>query len=285
MKLFSFISLFLALRIAAFAQIDSTAVQVDTSASQMDTSALYVEPLVQADSPVVERRTMKIDINPFGLGKQGARKIKTRWVMLDFAFSALAHEGDLNMPNTDGRYDLRPLEQNIGKSTAWTLWVYKQRIRLSKDKRLNLYHGLGFDFMLHNFSNRNLVLKPGTNQYEFSVDTQRVDNNRLYTSYVQIPIWLNYETNPGNMKNSFRASLGVYGGLLLGSNVDVCGEGRATLHYKDDFNLNRVKYGITGYIGYGYVNFFANYSLSGLFANDKGPNINVLNIGVQLLPF
>jgi hypothetical protein len=49
---------------------------------------------------------------------------------------------------------------------------------------------------------------------------------------------------------------------------------------KDDFNLNRFRYGITGRFGYAWINLFVNYGLSDLFEDGTGPELTPVSAGL-----
>ena len=53
----------------------------------------------------------------------------------------------------------------------------------------------------------------------------------------------------------------------------------------DDFYLNAFRYGARFAIGYRKWNVFADYSISEMFRNDKGPQLNPVSIGISVLAF
>jgi hypothetical protein len=77
---------------------------------------------------------------------------------------------------------------------------------------------------------------------------------------------------------------GVIGGLHIGSHTKI--------KYKNDkekargnFNLNPFKYELTGRIGFGDFCVFANYGMSPLFKDGKGPELYPLTVGISFPNF
>jgi hypothetical protein len=52
-----------------------------------------------------------------------------------------------------------------------------------------------------------------------------------------------------------------------------------------DFNTNPFKVALTARVGYGWLNFFATYSLTPLFESGRGPELYPVSIGMTLLGF
>ena len=73
---------------------------------------------------------------------------------------------------------------------------------------------------------------------------------------------------------------GVIGGINLGAHTKYK-YNKDKEKYRSNFNLSPFKYELTGRIGFGDFCVFANYSLSPLFKDGKGPELYPLMIGIS----
>ncbi len=74
---------------------------------------------------------------------------------------------------------------------------------------------------------------------------------------------------------------GVIGGLYLGSHTKYKYYNKDKEKSKGNYNINQWKYDITGRIGFGDFCVFANYSMTSLFRESRGPEIHPLLIGIS----
>jgi opacity protein-like surface antigen len=208
------------------------------------------------------------------------KNITTRWLMLDYGISSYTQGGRLNLP---AGYE--PLEQKYWGSHNWTLHVVKQRVNLI-DHKANLMYGIAFDFNRYNFQN-DYTMQPNKSAVEFVESTADLTKNRLNATYLTVPLMLNFETNPRRKSQSFHFNAGVYGGLLLTGRLRQANRDDRKITVDDDFNLNKVRYGLRGEIGFGWVNIYLNYGLNSFFdEEEKGAyDLKPINFGITLIPF
>jgi hypothetical protein len=201
-------------------------------------------------------------------------------MMLDIGFTILEDHNYRLGNNID------PLEQNIWKSKNWNIHLVKQRIGLLGN-HINFIYGLTWE--IHNLTMENPVtILPGEPQLSFSYnDAVDYNTNRLNISYLTVPIEINLEGSPNREYKSIRASVGVFGGVRVGSHLKqkISGEGNQKL--KDDFNLAKWRYGIIGRFGIGPLNVYGTFSISQLFEDnqDSGITSRPISVGVSFLPF
>ncbi len=210
------------------------------------------------------------------------QRVKTRWFMYDLGINMLVQ--DPNGFNLEGESSL--LEQNYGRSFNHTLHIFRQRIGFAKN-HINLQYGLNIDWSNYGFE-KNIQLEPNTEPLEvIQVDpaVNNFDKNKLRSIYMNVPAMLVLETNPRKKGKSFRVGAGAYGGLLLGGKTRRKESSGNVIKKKDDYNLNQFQYGLTGQVGIGPINFFANYSLTPLFADGLGSDLYPLTVGMQLVGF
>ncbi|MBL7831674.1 MAG: outer membrane beta-barrel protein [Saprospiraceae bacterium] len=222
--------------------------------------------------------------------KRELKNVKMRWVMVDYGMSTYVHDGNLNLPPG---YPFDAFEQNLWKSSNWNLHLFKMRIN-AIDHRVNVITGLSFEFYRYNWTNNYVIegnqapIIPALLTDE-NGDVIKFDKNRMYTSFLTIPLMLNYESNPYKSKNSFHLSAGGYIGFKLASNIRLESDKLDRLT-KDNFNLNNFRYGLTGQIGYGPITLYANYSMVPLFKKVNQttvtqPELYPVNFGIQLIGF
>ncbi len=211
-------------------------------------------------------------------GDRNNDKIKTRWFMLDLGFNTYLADGSFNLPSELNDFDL-----NLGKSINVNLHLFRQRIGLIGNN-LNFMYGLELAYNNYHFENDITLLH---NVDEVTIIENNIDfkKNKLATTFLQMPVLFNIETNPRKPGKSFRISAGGYGGLLLGARTKQKSSENGKVKIKDDFNLNKFRYGVIGQVGVGCVNFYVDYALNDLFKENLGPELRPISIGFTLVPF
>ena len=198
--------------------------------------------------------------------------------MLDMGISSYMHNQSLNLPNS-----MNDLEQNLGRSINVNLWAFKQRVSLIQGYA-NLKYGLSFNF--HNYAlNNDVTLLANTDSLQIVPSEVNLKRNKLATTYMEFPLMLNFETNPKKTSKSFRIGAGAYAGLLLSARTKQKSEALGKVKLKDDFNMNKYRFGLVGEIGMGPITFFANYGITPLFVEGNGPELNAFNFGISIIGF
>jgi hypothetical protein len=178
-----------------------------------------------------------------------------------------------------------------------TLNIYYQYdLRILKS-RFFLIPGVGFSLERFKFRNDHVLSYNGADlamqsPSELSLSVRK---SMLVTNYFEIPVELAYRTKPDDPARSFKIAFGGRVGYLFDSFTKVkYKEGSETKKYKDkqDFQLNKLRYGVYGKLGVGNISLFGYYNLSPLFETDKGPiqdgvtsEINTVTIGISLASF
>ncbi|MEY4927329.1 MAG: hypothetical protein RI894_1765 [Bacteroidota bacterium] len=225
-------------------------------------------------------KKVEIKIGDSDSHHDGKAKIKNRFIMFDFGVNGFAQKGSLNLTG-----DATPLELYYGKSFMYRIGAFRQRIPLDKNGTVNLMWGANFEMDNYEFS-RPITLQKNSDPLAIVTDnSQSFSKNRLYTSWAEVPLMLHFETNRKASK-SFRIGIGAQGGLMLGSLTDQCDNSTdKNTKVESGFNLNKVRYGLQAQLGYGPVNFVAQYHLSPLFQAGKAPEVNTFNVGFSIVPF
>jgi hypothetical protein len=212
-----------------------------------------------------------------------SKKVKTRWLMLDYGISTYLYEGSLNLPAS-----LNPMEQQLLGSSNWAFHIVKQRISLQKKNRVNLTYGLTLDFNKYKLNNDYTLL---SEQNEVTlIDNPGVDfkKNNLNTTHVIAPFMLGFRIKSKKKRmRAFNLKVGGYAGFLLASKTKQKIGGEKKITIRDDFNLNRTRFGLRAEAGYGLMNFYVNYNLSPMFKDGEQGNYDLqgISFGFSIVPF
>ena len=174
------------------------------------------------------------------------------------------------------------------KSINVQLNLFEQNFNLIGNK-LGLVTGLGFEWNNYRFNNQ-VILDPDKDkiaQAEPAINKGVSTKSKLNVRYLNVPLILEFQTNPKSNLNSFHIGAGVIGGVRVGSHSKNVFEdnGRRKEKIRDDFHLNPLKADATVRIGWGKLNFYGSYSLLSLFRENKGPELYPFSAGITLLSF
>ena len=191
--------------------------------------------------------------------------------------------GGFNLPKSQ-----KYMELNYGKSLNFQLNPFEKDIHIYKDY-VNLVVGLGFEWSQYEFSNKT-KLNPDSSYTYGVIDTTNTFNykkNRFKTTFVNVPVLLEFNTNKDPEK-AFHIAIGAIGGYKLGSRTRQIGTQNGQeirIIKKDDYNINPFRVNAHASIGYHNFTLYADYALTPLFENGKGPELYPFTIGVKLISF
>ena len=197
--------------------------------------------------------------------------------MFALGVSTVGYNGSLNLPA-----ELDYFSQEIGKSTHFKWDVIRHRLG-GREKAVSFEYGLALSY--HNYAFTNSTrLAPGQSELTFVIDDVNYKKNKFKSTFLEVPLSISILGDKDRDNRGFNLSLGGYAGILLKSKQKFKGpNGKEKV--KDDFNMNKFRYGLQGMIGYGHVNLYMQYSLVDLFKDDQGPALTPINIGVVLAGF
>lgn len=151
----------------------------------------------------------------------------------------------------------------------------------------NFSGAIGIGMGTHNLFSNSLI---GTDSSGNTIFTPIEDINykktKISLTYFDIPIELRFKT-----KKKFRLAVGFKAGFNIDSHTKYKGDDlggeleEVKIKSKDLKNLEKWRYGITGLIGYKWINLVVYYSISKVFEADKGPEIYPISVGISLRPF
>jgi len=177
---------------------------------------------------------------------------------------------------------------NYGKSLNFQLNPFEKNFHIYKNY-VNLVTGLGFEWNQYQFSNRT-KLNPDSSYTFGTIDSTNAfqyKKNRLKTTFVNVPLLLEFNTS-SNPNKAFHLAFGVIGGYKLGSRTRQVLEQKGNdikVIRKDDYNINPFRVNAHASLGYKNFTVFADYALTPLFENGKGPELYPFTVGVKLVSF
>jgi hypothetical protein len=191
--------------------------------------------------------------------------------------------GFLNADNKLGLSEsFRFLELDYARSVTWSYNFMEKDIHIYKNY-VNLVTGLGFQFDQYGFRN-NITLNPDASYISASYDSVDYSVNRLRTSWINLPLLIDF-----NLGKDPDKAFHIAGGMVFGYRMHAKTKQEFSIDKreyeittKDDYNLAPFRYSATVRAGYGDFTIFANYALSTLFENSKGPKLYPFSMGIAL---
>lgn len=174
------------------------------------------------------------------------------------------------------------LELNYGKSIGFS-WNIAQKNMPIWGHRVQLFTGIGLDWNSYAFRN-DITLRTDTSYVAATMDSIHYRADKLKTTFVRVPLMLEFNTNNEDEDKSFHLA----GGMTFGYNIfdnrlkqkfEDDGSRRKRV-IKDDYLINPVRMNLSARVGYGNFNMHADYSLTSLFEKNKGPNLYPFSAGV-----
>ena len=207
------------------------------------------------------------------------KNVETQFFLMDLGLTSFTEPGSgtFGSSNLDeyNFLELKPNSMEVG------LHIFRQRVNIIQHK-INLEYGLQLQFNNYKFTH-SFSLATDTNLVVANATDVQLTKNKLTDTYLNLPIMLNFTSNPFNLKKSFALGVGAYGGYLIGSHTKAVSDENGKVKMKDDYNLNPLQYGVTGYIGYGGFKVFGRYSMTEMFKENSGPVLTPVSIGLVLL--
>lgn len=169
---------------------------------------------------------------------------------------------------------------NQGKSLTFNMNIAEFAFS-NERKTIGLLSGLGFSFVDYRFDQPMTLAKDPVKKFLVPVyPEQDIKKSKLNISYLTVPLILEIATPLKLNHQRLTIAGGVIGGINIGAHTKVKYEG-AKEKDRGNYNVNPLKYELTGRLGLGEICLFANYSMTPLFREGKGPGFNPLTIGIS----
>jgi hypothetical protein len=188
---------------------------------------------------------------------------------------------------TNSLYTVRP----------WGSWyvalnsIYRTRMA----NKFFLEWGGGVSWYNFKFQNSQVVMTKDDNGVYFDLDQRNYSfsKSKLTAAFVNaslVPVF-DFGGNrrkpsffDGHGASGFRIGLGPYAGYLIDSYTkqvyDDGGDKKKEKHH-DNYYLTNLRYGVRLQLGFDDVDFFFNYDLNQVFADNKGPKLNAFAFGIS----
>jgi len=167
-------------------------------------------------------------------------------------------------------------------------------IALNKDRNFSLAPGLGLSVNTwYNDGRLGIDTVNNITRYYEIDDFLEVtgpleyDKNKLTAVYGDFYGEFRFRTDPDKFARRYKAAVGFKLGYLLTSyekyngNDEITNSGEVKYKTYKLPNMNNIRFGLTGRIGYSNFNLVGFYSLSTLFLPDQGPGIQPFSVGVS----
>ena len=207
------------------------------------------------------------------------KKFKPHYSGIDIGLNNfLTPNFDMNLPPEEQFMDL-----NTARSWNWNINFIDYGFGLGTNV-VGIATGMGFEFSWYAFNNQNSIQKDENGvTVEFVPDyADNLTHSRFFTSYLTVPLLLEFQIPAG--KRKIHLSGGVIGGAKLWSNTRMkyrTPGSKAKSRIYGDYNLTPLRYGTTFRIGYDGISLYANYYLSSLFKEEKGPELYPFAAGLS----
>jgi hypothetical protein len=212
------------------------------------------------------------------------KKFKPHYAGLEIGLNNyLTSSWSMSLPEEDRYMDL-----NTGKSWNWNLNFIQYGFGLGTDKA-GIATGMGFEFINYSFDGQNSIRKDTETGdiIEYVPDNAgNIVKSKMNITYLTAPLLLEFQIPAG--KKRIHLSAGVIGGVKLWSNTKlkykISGE-NSKEKMKGDYNLSPLRWGFTARVGYRAINLYANYYMTPLFKENRGPELYPFSVGLALIPF
>lgn len=231
---------------------------------------------------IVDSDTMKVnhdDDEPDEDGYYESRNKLTYWSGFEVGVNMLMNN------QFESKFSESHLRTDPANSFVFNFNLLEHRIRFGTD-HIGLVTGIGFTNSRFGFSDDRLRLGANSDStYGFADSslTSGFSKNQLIVNYFNIPVLLHINTSK-NHKNNFHISMGVIGGVRMGSKVKYKYEGPLG-ESKDKvdgrFNVNPFHLSLTTRMGFRNFGLFANFDMLPLFENDASRVAKPLTFGAS----
>jgi len=216
---------------------------------------------------------------------KGHHDFKIYWAGLGLGINGYLNAN--NQTKVPAGYNFLDLDYNKSINVSLNFW--EQKIPLWK-RHINIVTGMGFDISNYRFTTNNSKLMTDTSFIAATYDTALTyKKNKLVTTYLNVPLLLQFDTNPfGKHNKTVHFSAGVVGGMRIGSHTkQVYSINDVKDHSKthDNFDLSPFRYSAMARIGIGKLDLYASYALNGLFKKNEGPQLYPFTVGITLVGF
>ena len=201
------------------------------------------------------------------------QNIRTNWWIMDLGFANFRDKTNYAEANASGYFTpttnnlalkKSDLELRNGKSSNVNLWLFMQRVNLSKHV-LNLKYGFGLEMYNYRYETSiNYDKSPA----RLFTDSVKFEKNKVYAGYATVPVMLTLKPSP-NKKNGFSIGAGMSAGYLVASRDKQKNDGDKD-KTKGNIGLDKWRLAYIAEVGLGPIKLYGSYSLNTFHEKETG---------------
>ncbi len=206
-----------------------------------------------------------------------------RMGMVDLGISTYVDgRNQLDLPD-----ELSYMDQRLGRSYNIGIHIInvKKGFR-KKDKPQHLGFSAGIKWnMVHYSLEKDYKVTRNADRFQDGIDynVPALRYNRLKANHLQIPVLLEFNSNPNRPSKSLNIAAGIVFQALMNSNYKYKTETGEKTKIKGDFNMSKLSGLWEVRVGYGPLNFYAQVGPR-VFQFLDGPYLKPINFGVNIIP-
>ncbi|MCL2415083.1 MAG: DUF2807 domain-containing protein [Bacteroidales bacterium] len=219
------------------------------------------------------------------------RRFRPRYAGLDFGFGGFGQ--DFFQNTLPEGYENMQIRVNQSWVINWN--IFDRGLFRFGQSNFGMGTGLGIGWNIYRFLDHNMI--PSTDRNEdgrmvFAIspyDGDEVRNFRksnLRSSWLRVPLFVQYQ----NQNRRFTASAGVVANVRLGASTKQVYRVEGNSRWTRDARRNRDSFYMNGFrldtelrVTHGNLGLFASYSLTEMFLNNRGPELNAFSFGATLV--
>jgi hypothetical protein len=227
------------------------------------------------------------------------RNLFTYWAGIDLGVNTLL--GGTGSTDLQGPEAFMTI--NNGRSRFFALNFMEQKIEFGSH-HAGLLTGLGWEIANYHLENNVLLAYNRDSVYGITVDSPELRKNKLRQMGIRVPLMLEFNTKRAPLptredlaagkkrsldrKGNFHIAMGVVGSWYFNTmykqKYTAAGDQQKD-RSSGDYQLLPYRAAASVRVGYGGLNLFAEYGLTPLFRDGKGPELTPLNVGLTLVGF
>lgn len=209
--------------------------------------------------------------------KPKKRKIDKSVFLLDIGSNSFMQNGSLGL--TGSNLAMRT-ENGLSKSVGWGFTFARSENLIAQ--KLRLMYGLGFEF--NNYRLRDdSILNVRRDTVSFLNANQGLTLNTMHMSWINVPVMLQFSSNPYRKSKSFNLAVGAELGLRIGNlrttqRYDLGNDIHQNVSTRGPQNTNPIKTSLVARAGYGKTDVFVRYGLTELFRQNVTGNPDAIPV-------
>lgn len=217
--------------------------------------------------------------------KPKKKKVEKSHFLVDIGANSFMNAGgNLSLTGVD-----RPLrtENAFNRSVGWGFTFSRSENLVAQ--KLRLQYGLGFEFNSYRLRENGILATNGDTVFFNAPMNANLTRNTLHVNWINVPVMLQFMSNPYRQSRSFNLSAGAEIGVRIGNmrstqRYDLGNDVFTEVNTSGPLNAMPFKASLVARAGYGDVDVFVRYGLTDLFrqeANVANPTVRPVMAGVS----